>query len=129
MALFVFWQDHAARGRSADQLHPLLLDEAHIVPDSTTRGKVETRAGDWHFAAFATRTHFYTPKAQIWQAPGEGVCVIHGLIWRIGPAGGQLLDARAVSRLLDRPGATLPDDIAGEYAVARLHADGTLNAF
>ncbi|RYD99015.1 MAG: hypothetical protein EOP61_14960, partial [Sphingomonadales bacterium] len=129
MALFVFWQDAAARGRAADHLQSLLLDEAHVIPESTTRGTVETPAGRWHFAAFGTGSHFYAPRDQVWQQPGEGVCVIHGLIWRSANGRAELLDAQAVARLLDRPGSVLPDNIAGEYAVARLHADGTLVAF
>lgn len=129
MALFVFWRDSAARGRPAEQLHRRLLEEAHIVPDSTTRRRLESVAGDWHFSAYATRTHFYAVRDQLWQRPGDGVCVIHGLIWRLVSGRPELLDAEAVARLLDEPGATLPDDVAGEYAVARLHADGTLTAF
>lgn len=129
MALFVFWQDSAAQERTAEHLHPLLLDEAHILPESTIRGRVESARGTWHFAAFATRTHFYPAKAQIWQAPGEGACVIHGLVWRLGVNGAELLDAAAVAALLDRPDKILPDDIAGEYTIARVHADGTLAAF
>lgn len=128
MALFVLWQDRAAQGREADELHPLLLDEAHIVPDSVTRGTAGTGSGRWNFAAYATRTHFYAPHDQVWQRSGEGACVIHGLIWRSVAGRAELLDARAVAHLLDRPGAVLPDDIAGEYAVARVHADGTLTA-
>jgi hypothetical protein len=129
MALFVFWRDLAAAGRPAGRLHPLLLDEAHIVPESATRGRIETAAGIWHFAAHATRTHFYAPRDQVWQRPGEGACVIHGLIWRMVAGRAELLDAEAVARLLDEPGAALPDDVAGEYAVARLHPDGRLTAF
>ena len=37
--------------------------------------------------------------------------------------------ARTIADLLDLPGRSLPDDIAGEYVVARLHVDGTLEAF
>ena len=129
MALFVFWRDSAAGGRPAEQLHPILLDEAHIVPDSATRARVETPGGNWHYATYATRTHFYTVRDQVWQHPGEGACVIHGLIWRLVAGRAELLDAKAVARLLDKPGALLPDDVAGEYTVARIHADGTLVAF
>lgn len=129
MALFVFWGERAARARPVEQLASLLLDEAHIVPETVTRNSVETPKGCWNFAAFSTRTHFYSNDDQVWQHPGQGVCVIHGLIWRIVGDRPHLLDAAAVARLLDRPGAVLPDDVAGEYAVARLHADGTLTAF
>lgn len=129
MALFIFWQDEAAQGCAADQLHPILLDEAHVVPDSTTQGTVETTLGRWHFAAYATRTYFYTARDQVWQQPGEGACVIHGVIWRYVAGRAELLDAAAVARLLDRPGAVLPDDVLGEYSLARVHADGSLTAF
>jgi hypothetical protein len=129
MALFTFWRDLAAAGRPAEQLHRLLLDEAHIVPDATTRRRVDSEAGAWNFAAYATRSHFYAARDQVWHQAGEGVCAIHGLIWRMVAGRAELLDAAAVARLLDKPGATLPDDVAGEYAVARLHSDGSLTAF
>lgn len=129
MALFVLWRDSAAGGRPAGQLHRLLRDEAHVVSESTTRERIDSPAGAWNLAAFATRTHFYSPRGQIWQQPGKGLCVIHGLIWRPVAGRPMLLDAQAVAQLLDRPGAVLPDDVAGEFTVARLHADGTLTAF
>lgn len=129
MALFVFWEEAAAPPDGAGRLASLALAEAHISPETSSRVVVETTAGRWHFAAFATSTHFYAADRQVWQVPGEGACVIHGLIWRIEDGAARLLDAEAVARLLDRPGALLPDDIAGEYAVARLYADGTLIAF
>ncbi|WP_340316714.1 hypothetical protein [Rhizorhabdus argentea] len=129
MASFVFWREPVASERTADDLHPLLLREVHIVPESTVRGRVETASGCWDFAAFATRTHFYSAAQQLWQQPGHGMCVIHGLIWRIVSGRPVLLDAAAVAQLLDHPAAPWPDDLAGEYVVARLHADGTLTAF
>ncbi|KKC26969.1 hypothetical protein WP12_05750 [Sphingomonas sp. SRS2] len=115
--------------RTVERLDAPLLDESHLVPERVSRGSFDTPAGRWHFHACATATHFYTADRQVWQSPEEGACIIHGLIWRIEASGPQLLDARDVAALLDRPGARLPDDIAGEYAVARLHADGTIVAF
>lgn len=129
MASFVFWREPAGLERTADDLHSLLLSEVHIAPESTFRGGVETTSSRWHFAAFATRTHFYSANQQLWQQPGQGVCVIHGLIWRIVSGQPVLLDAAAVAQLLDDPTTSWPDDIAGEYAVARLQPDGTLTAF
>lgn len=129
MALFVLWRDSATGARPAERLHRLLLDEAHIVPESTTRARADSPGGAWHLAAFATATHFYSARDQVWQQPGQGLCVIHGLIWRSTAGGPELLNAEAVAALLDQPGAVLPGDVAGEYAVARVHADGTLTAF
>ncbi|WP_037507223.1 hypothetical protein, partial [Rhizorhabdus wittichii] len=129
MALFIFWRDRAAKGRPAERLHPLLRAEAHLLPDQVTTGHQPDAAGGWHFAAYATRTHFYAPEAQLWQQAGQGACAIHGLIWRSVDGRPVLLDAAAVAALLDRPGAELPADVMGEYAVARLHPDGTLDAF
>lgn len=124
MALFAIWSEE---GKRAGARHKLLREAAHIVPEWTTAARIETRGGVWQLAAFATETHFYSAEAQVWIDPVRGACVIHGLIWRTGT--GRLLDASAVAALLDRPGAQLPDDAAGEYAIARLHGDGTLEAF
>ena len=129
MALFVFWNDTAVKGRPAAALLPLIERSAHIVPEWRTSGHSDTPSGRWNHMVFATRTHFYAPESQYWQAEGQGSCVIHGLIWRARGHATELLDARAVARLLDRPGAELPADVGGEYAVLRLHADGTLEAF
>jgi hypothetical protein len=129
MALFVFWREAAAKGCAAERLHGLLQAEAHLISERTTTGRQSDAAGDWHFAAYATRTHFYAPEAQLWQEAGQGTCVIHGLIWRTVDGRPVLLDAHAVAELLDRPGAELPSDVTGEYAVARLYSDGTLDAF
>lgn len=130
MALFTFWHETAARGRAAERLHDLIEQDAHIQPETVTRERFETRRGAWHLAAFATTTHFYSASEQVWIEPAGGACVIHGLVWRMAGDGcARLLDAREVARLLDRPGAELPADVGGEYAVARLHGDGTLTAF
>lgn len=129
MALFVFWREPAAGARDARALDPILLAEAHIVPEGTVHHDIATPAGRWHLTAFASRTHFYSVEDQLWERPGEGACAIHGLIWRLVDGRPRLLDAQAVARLLDRPGALLPDNVMGEYAVARLHPDGTLTAF
>jgi len=128
MALFVFWRESAAT-RVAGELHPLLEDGAHIVPDARFAGWLDGPGGGWHYAVFATATHFYAPDEQFWACEGAGVCVIHGLIWRMRGDRAELLDAAAVGALLDRPGAGMPDDVAGEYAVARLHGDGSLDVF
>lgn len=129
MALFIFWRESAAKECPAGQLHALLAAEVHLLPEHVATGHQPDDKGGWHFAAYATRTHFYAPEAQIWQATGRGVCIIHGLIWRTVDGAPVLLDAQAVAELLDRPGAELPADVTGEYAVARLHPDGTLDGF
>lgn len=129
MALFVFWGKKGAGPGAAARLDARLPGESHVVPERTSRGSIDTPAGRWHFMAFATTTCFYPAGRQVWQADRKGVCVIHGLIWRIVAGAPRLLDAADVAALLDRPDAAWPDDIAGEYAVARLHADGTLVAF
>ncbi|MET0376654.1 MAG: hypothetical protein ABW128_20670 [Rhizorhabdus sp.] len=129
MALFVFWGEIGAGSRTAERLDAPLFDESHLVPEIASRGCFDTPVGKWHFRSFATSTHFYTPDRQLWQAPDAGACIIHGLLWRITADGPRLLDAHDVAALLNRPGATLPEDVAGEYAIARLYADGTLTAF
>jgi len=129
MALFVFWRESAAKGCPAGRLHSLLAAEAHLLPDQVATGYQPDVRGGWHFAAYSTRTHFYAPETQLWQQDGLGVCVIHGLIWRTVDGAPLLLDAQALAGLLERPGAELPADVTGEYAVVRLYPDGTLDAF
>jgi hypothetical protein len=124
MALFAIWPEE---GGGAEARHQLLREAAHVVPERTTAARIETSGGTWRLAAFATATHFYSAEAQVWIDPMHGACVVHGLIWRIGT--GRLIDAAGVAALLDCPGKKLPDDVAGEYAIARLHGDGTLEAF
>ena len=51
-------------------MHRLLLDEAHIVPEATSRERVEANGAVWHLAVFATRTHFYAAREQLWHQPG-----------------------------------------------------------
>lgn len=121
MALFAAWLDDDA----ADEA--ILFADAHIVPERIVSQRFETPQGVWRLWALACASHYYTADAQVWVDAQGGFCVIHGLIWRTGDAG--LLDARDVGALLDRPGARLPQDVAGEYAVARLYSDGTLEAF
>lgn len=128
MALFVFWRESAVARRGED-IRPLLEDDAHIVPEARFAGEVVGPNGRWDYTAFATRTHFYAAVDQVWAREGDGACVVHGLIWRMQGDRAVLLDAEAVAALLDRPGAQLPDDVGGEYAVVRLHGDGTLEAF
>jgi len=120
MALFALWLDGAEDGAN-------LPIDAHIVPERAITRRFETPQGVWRLSAFACASHFYTADAQIRIDPDGGACVIHGLIWRTGEAA--LLDAAAVAAWLDAPGARLPDDVAGEYAVVRLYPDGTLEAF
>jgi hypothetical protein len=127
MALFALWHDDAGT-EAAEQLHARLLAAAHVVPERRRQLIVATQSGRWHLATFATASHFYPAEAQVWCAADEA-CVIHGLIWRMEGGLGRLLDAKAVAALLDRPGGTLPDDVAGEYAVLRLHRCGTAEAF
>ena len=129
MALFVFWREWMAGPRADAQHDSILTDEAHILPEFTRHLRFETPSGCWNLALFSTATRYYAAEAQYWQAEGRGACVIHGLVWRVEAGRPRLLDAAAVADLLDRPGATLPADIGGEYAVARLYADGTLTAF
>src|SRR6187402_869060 len=123
MALFAIW--HAEYGEA--EAHAGLLQAAHVVPERVFAAAVETARGRWQLSAFACASHYYSAEAQVWIDPAEGACIIHGLIWRIDT--GTLIDARAVAELLDRPGAALPDTIAGEFAIARLYPDGTLEAF
>lgn len=125
MALFAIWLDGSDE---APARHTALREAVHIVPERVFATALDTPGGRWQVAAFACESHFYRTDAQVWiDTAGGGACIIHGLIWQIGT--GQLLDAAAVAALLDRPGATLPEDVAGEYAIARLHRDGTLEAF
>lgn len=128
MALFAIWHETAAP-QAAEDLHAALLAEAPIVPEQITAAAMETANGRWQLSAFACASHFYGAKAQVWIDPAGGACVIHGLAWRIGIDAAVPLDARAAAGLLDRPGVRLPGDIAGEFAIARLHRCGTLEAF
>ncbi|MBU3076998.1 hypothetical protein [Sphingomonas quercus] len=127
MALFALWREDQATG-SAASLRTRLRDTAHIVPQCEHFMPVATGGGRWQVAALATATRFYPAAAQFW-SDGQEACVIHGLIWRIAGERAALLDAAEVAALLDRPGKALPTDVAGEFAVARLHACGTLTAF
>jgi len=120
MALFAIWQRGAVDGSA-------LAADAHILPERVFSHRLETTQGAWNLWAGSCASHFYQVDAQVWIDPDGGACIIHGLIWRTGNTA--LLDAREVAGLLDAPGARLPDDVAGEYAIARLHADGTLEAF
>jgi len=124
MALFAIWHDESGL---ADPRHAALLDAAHVVPERITATAIDTPRGRWQLAAFACESHFYTADAQVWIDPAGGACVIHGLIWRTSNS--ELLDARSVGAMLDEPGAPLPDDVAGEYAVARLYPNGMLEGF
>ena len=125
MALFAIW--HEDRGGTA-QRYAALRAAAHIVAEHEVTRSIPTARGSWQIAAFACASHYYRPQDQVWVSPaGDEACIIHGLVWRTGT--GALLDAPAVAVLLDEPGARLPDDVAGEYAIARLHRSGTLEAF
>ena len=129
MALFILWRDKAAGGRPAGELLAALSAAAHVLPDRQIDGVAGGPAGRWNFAAFATRTHFYAPERQVWLHPDGGACFLHGVAWRLHGDAPELLDAAAVAGLLERPGAVLPADVAGEYAIVRVHADGSLDAF
>lgn len=128
MALFAIWHDEASHEAPA-ALHKRLRDTAHIVPERTTERAIDTPVGRFHLAAFATASAFYSADAQVWEDGAGGFCLIHGLIWQRARGVARLLDAAGVAALLDRPGRRLPGDVAGEYAVARLHPCGTLEAF
>jgi hypothetical protein len=129
MALFALWYDRAGPTRfTAAEQHARLRQAAHVAPERARHLVIETDGGRWHLASFATGTHFYPAQAQVWSKPNEA-CVIHGLIWRLEQGRARLLDAAAVAALLAQPGARLPADIAGEYAVLRLHRCGTAEAF
>lgn len=128
MALFAIWHDDAVGpDKPPTLLHRRLREEAHLVPEYSVEDVIETTRGRWHIAAFACASHFHSAAAQVWLDPARGACIIHGLIWRSG--NGRPLDAAAVAALLDRPDARLPDDVLGEYAIARLLPCGTLLAF
>ena len=124
MALFALWHEKACRDDPAE-VHRRLLGEAHVVPEVVTALPL----GDWHLAAFATATAFYTAAQQVWHDEAGGACVIHGVLWRVKRGAARLLDATAVAALLVEPGATLPADVCGEYAVLRVHPCGTATAF
>ncbi|WP_019833886.1 hypothetical protein [Sphingomonas sp. PR090111-T3T-6A] len=129
MALFALWHEEAVRLGPPSLLHERLRDEAHVVPDRSFALPIATRGGVWQLAAFATDTHFYRTDEQVWTDPEGGACVIHGVLWRQRDGVPSLVSAAEVARLLERPGQRLPDDVTGEYAVARLHPCGTLTAF
>jgi hypothetical protein len=117
MALFAIWRDGPGAADDA-----ALLAASHVVPERV----FSHRLGGWRLVALACATHYYEADSQMWIGLDGGACVIHGLVWRTGT--GTLLDARSVAALLDAPGDLLPDDIAGEYVIARLYPDGTLAA-
>lgn len=124
MALFAIWHE---RDGEAERRHAALLDAAHIVPEHKVAYAMPAFGGKWQLAAFASTSRYYPARDQVWIDPAGGACIIHGLVW--GSDTGALLDARAIGVMLDRPGARLSNDVAGEYAIARLHRDGTLEAF
>jgi hypothetical protein len=129
MALFALWRADVTAPVPVKLVHARLAAASHVDPALTVATTVQTRTGLWHLAAFATRTHFYAPEDQVHLDPDGGACVIHGLIWRADAARPRPLRAAEIAPLLDRPDATLPDDMAGEYAIARLLPCGTLLAF
>lgn len=129
MALFALWRERPADRRPISVVHDALTLAAHVEPALRITRTVDTAVGRWHLSAFSTPTRFLRPDAQIDIDPARGTCVIHGLIWRVDAPEPQALDAAAVSALLPAPDSRLPDDVAGEYAVAKLHRCGTLVAF
>jgi hypothetical protein len=129
MALFALWRDRPADRRPTAVVHDGLTLAAHVDPALRIVRTIETTSGRWHLSAFSTRTRFLAAEAQVDVDPARGTCVIHGLIWRTDAADPRPLDAAAVSALLPSPDASLPDGLAGEYAVAKLHPCGTLVAF
>ena len=129
MALFALWRDNPADPRPIAVIHDGLTLAAHVEPPLRVIRTIDTAGGQWHLSAFATRTRFLSPEAQVDSHPDRGTCVVHGLLWCLDTPDPQPLGAATVSALLARPGACLPDTIAGEYAVAKLHPCGTLTAF
>ena len=129
MALFALWRDRPADRRPISVIHDGLTLAAHVDPALRVTRTINTAGGRWHLSAFATQTRFLAADAQIDIHPDRGTCVIHGLIWRLDTPDPRPLDAAAVSAMLPSPDTPLPDGIAGEYAVAKLHPCGTLVAF
>jgi hypothetical protein len=129
MALFALWRHRPADRRPPCVIHDGLTLAAHVEPALSITRVIETRGGRWHLFALATRTRFLAAEAQVDVDSERGTCVIHGLLWRLDTPEPRPLDAAAVSALLPTPDARLPDTIAGEYAVAKLHPCGTLVAF
>ncbi|WP_420136641.1 hypothetical protein [Sphingomonas sp.] len=128
MALFALWQDEAG-DEAAARLHGILQDDLPIVAERITHSAIRTQRGCWQLSAYACATHFYSADAQVLVDGAGNACVIHGLVWRVAGDTGMLMDARAIAALLSQPGMTLPDDIAGEYAILRVYPCGTLEAF
>jgi hypothetical protein len=129
MALFAIWQDDDGAPDRAPGIHAALEADLPIVAERVTHVAIATPQGRWQLSAYACASHFYSADAQIFVDSAAGACVIHGLIWQMAGDAGQLLDAPALAALLSRPGMALPHDIAGEYAILRLHPCGTLEAF
>lgn len=129
MALFALWRDQLADRRPICVVHDGLTLVAHVEPALRVARTIDTASGRWHLSALATQTRFLRPAAQIDVHPDRGACVIHGVMWRLDEPDPRPLDAAAVSAMLPSPDARLPDAIAGEYAVAKLHPCGTLVAF
>lgn len=129
MALFAFWRDRPADRRPVTVVHDGLALAAHVEPRFRFTRAIATASGTWHVSAFSAPTRFLSAEAQIDVHPERGVCAIHGLLWHPDQPEPQPLDAAAVSALLISPETRLPDGIAGEYAVAKLHPCGTLVAF
>jgi hypothetical protein len=128
MALFLLWRESLQRSDPAPTLVELGA-QAHIAGRYCRVSTFETAAGRWRLLCWPTATHFYQPDTQVWQDDALGLCIIHGLIWRVRDGAAELLDASAVAALLRQPGDRLPDDVGGEYSVARVFADGSLTAF
>ena len=129
MALFALWRDGSADRRPIRVVHDGLTLAAHVEPALRVARAIDTAGGRWHLSAFATRTRFLAPEAQVDCHPDRGTCVIHGVVWRLDTPDPRPLDAAAVSALLPTPDTPPPDGLAGEYSVAKLHRCGTLTAF
>lgn len=107
-------------------VHRRMQAEAHVIPALVT----EQRLGAWQLSAFATATRFYSPAQQSWHDPIRSeACVLHGIAWQARHGRPLLLDARMIAGLLDDPSRNLPEDVAGEYAILRVFADGRVLAF
>ncbi len=124
MALFALWPSPGPAAPEA--VRRRLRAESHVVAALAT----ECRLGIWELSVLATATRYYTPAQQGWHDAATGeACVLHGVAWQARNGHPLLLDARMIAGLLDAPSAGLPEDVAGEYAILRVFANGQVLAF
>lgn len=124
MALFALWPSHGAA--APEVVHRRMQAEAHVVPELVTGRRLGAR----QLSVFATTTRFYSPAQQSWHDPATGgACVLHGVAWQVRHGRALLLDACMIAGLLGDPSRDLPEDVAGEYSILRVFADGRALAF